>query len=162
GRVDGAGPGGKAPAQVDQGVADGGQLPVDDGCQFGTVVAVHHIGQVIVAVNNAGGKAGGEVGFQPLGDIFHAGEVPAAIPVGVAGVTLQLGGPPGHLAGQIVVRLAKVFQGQPQIIHLAEAGDALHQGQAHAVAHLGGRGVVRGQPGGGVEAPNLFHQVKGV
>src|SRR4029079_1266035 len=73
----GARPAGQQVAEVEQWVADRRQLPVDDGghARFGRVD--QHVGEVEVAVDDAGPQVGRAVGLQPRRHLVDAGDVGA-------------------------------------------------------------------------------------
>ena len=66
-------PGGEKPAEIEQRVADGGELPVDDGGEFRPVMAEHDIGEMIIAMDDAGLERGRAIVLQPFRDLRDAG-----------------------------------------------------------------------------------------
>ena len=82
-RLEGADPtrGGQEPCQVEAGVAQRGQLPVQDRCQFRTVVGGHDVGQVVVAVDDPEGEVVGAVRLQPVADTFDSRQVRTVVAV---------------------------------------------------------------------------------
>ena len=154
-------PGGQQPAEVEQGIADGGQLPVDDGGQLGAVIAEQHVGQMEVAVDDPGLEGRRAVGLQPGGHGVDAGDFSRAGPAGELGIGGQLRLPALHLAFEIVVRPAQSFETDGAVVQRAQLRDALDHGQAHAMANSLRSGMQGRQAGGRVEAVDRLHQVEG-
>src|SRR5690606_26821268 len=66
-------PGGKQPAEIKQRIADGSQFPVNNGGKLGPVITEHHIGEMIVAMDDTGDKVIGPMTLKPFRHLGDAG-----------------------------------------------------------------------------------------
>ena len=109
------------PAQVELGVADRAHLPVDDrGQARGRAVAVHHVGELVVAVHQPGDEVERAVLAQPLRRDVEARQLPALDP-------LEERGPAVDLAFVEPVGTPEVLEALGLPVHVRQQRDALHQ-----------------------------------
>jgi hypothetical protein len=155
------GPGGEQPAEIDEGVADGGEFPVDHGGEFAGVVAEHDVGEMVVAVDDAGCEGGGAVGLEPIGDAIDAGDFAGAGPALVFAIAFEQGAPSRHLALEVALDLAEIGEADGEVIDAAEGERGVDHGQAHAAADGRVAGVKFRQADGRVEAVDGLHEVEG-
>src|SRR5262245_31862971 len=91
------GPGREELAEVEQRVADGRELPVEDRGDLARVGREEHVREVVVAVEDPGRLGGRTVALEPVADLGHAGDRGARV-AGEGGVALELPAPARDLA----------------------------------------------------------------
>ena len=144
--------------EVQHRVAKGDELPVDDGRQARLVEPHEHVGEVEVAVHQAGAHVRRAMTVQPLAYRIHAGDLRPRV-AGQLRVPVELLAPATHLALCPAVRPTEVGQAHGHMVDAGQRGDCVGHRQAHRV--LPRRVVVgRRQAERGVEPVDRLHQVE--
>jgi hypothetical protein len=152
-------PDGQERPQVEQRIAEGGHLPVDDRGDFRAARGEHDVGKVVIAVKDARPALPGPAGFQPGREPADAGQVRARVPV-EAGKRFQLAGPAAHLAFQEPVGLPEAVEPGGGRIHLAQERQGPDRAQAHRMALGGVRRHAGRQLHGRVVAVDRLHEIE--
>ena len=115
-------------ADVEQRVADGAGVPVDDRREPGRWIGRdHHVERAVVAVQDRGGTRFGSVRFEPVAQEVELGKVAGAVAV-------ELGGPARDLTFEEAVGLAESLEPARDPVDRGQRHDAVDVGHGEVVA----------------------------